>query len=121
MPEQAKRVVLVSGFAVWTKAGSPKVWIEAGEKWANYIIDGDGWSLAEVIIKLAPYGVGTLLIAIYRWHAKKLKKHLGPKGVWIGLDPTKLMEWPNKGAQWWKYVDARPRDNSNRQKEPVPW
>ncbi len=122
MPEQVKHIILVKGFSVWTKTGSPKVWIEAGKMWANYIIKGDGFSLAEVLIKMGPFGiVPTLFIAVYRWHAAKLKKHLGPNGIWVGLDPTKFVGKPHKSMEWWKVVDARPRNKSNMQKEPVPW
>jgi hypothetical protein len=120
-----KHTILVTGFSIWTRSDSSKIWFEAGKKWANAIVNYDAWALAKLIAVMAPNPAGAILsplvMTIARWHASKLKKKLGPNGIWVGVDPRQFVGNIENSIEWWKHVDARPRTNSNKQKEPVPW
>ncbi len=66
---------------------------------------------------MAP-GFGTAMDLVLQSYRNKLKKHIGPNGIWVAvkvLDPQKPARMPLP------LVYAKKRTEANMQKAPDPW
>ena len=117
-----KRHYMKKYFALWEDPPSDVIWFEAGEKWAEGLIEGNffqrqarSWALS-LVNPLFSLGMDFVL-AHYRG---KLKKYIGPNGIWVAV---KLPVPPNMVPR----VAAKKRNPSNMNTKdvmnhpPQPW
>ena len=120
MPSGPERKIIKHGFAVWTNLPSTVVWFEAGKDWAHGLITGNWWErqARAIVLNLIAPGFGTAMNLVLEYDRGKLKRHVGPNGIWVALkviDPKKALPVLPP------LVHAKKRTPANKLKVPDPW
>ncbi len=119
MANSPDRKVITRGIALWQNAPSPVVWFELGKDWAHGLIDGNWWEReyrALLFNTIAP-GFGTAMDLVLQYYRGKLKKYLGPNGIWIAVK----VPIPSKATKALTYVYAKKRTDATKLQAPNPW
>ena len=119
MANKPERTVIQRGFALWLNAPSPVVWFELGEDWAHGLIDGNWWEVSTrtLVLNLLAPGFGTAMDLVLTCYRGKLKKYIGPKGIWIAVK----VPVPSKATKALIYLYAKKRTDANKLTAPGPW
>ncbi len=119
MAFKPKRTVITRGIALWQNGPSPVVWFELGKDWAHGFIDGNWWETTyrELVLNSIAPGFGTAMNLILKFYRGKLRKYMGPSGIWIAVK----VPIPSKVTKALTYVYARKRTDANKFNAPDPW
>ncbi len=120
MPDSPKRQIIKRGFALWTNLPSTVIWFEAGKDWAQGLIEGNWWerTARAIVLSLVAPGFGTGMNFVLEHYRGKLRRHVGPNGIWVALkvvDPGQALPLLPP------LVYAKERTKANRLKTPDPW
>jgi hypothetical protein len=118
MSNGPKRQIIKTGFALWTNLPSTVVWFEAGKNWAGGLIEGNWWerTARDFVLSLTAPGFGTAMSFVLEFYRSKLRKYVGPNGIWVAvkvLNPDVPAGPPR--------VYAKKRTGANKLKTPDPW
>lgn len=78
---------LMPYFAVWENLPNRVIWFESGKRWANALVGGNALDTIGVIPTLMGLNplFGLALKAVLEFHKSKLRRHLGPNGIWVAV------------------------------------
>ncbi len=118
MPNGPKRQIIKTGFALWTNLPNTVVWFEAGKDWAEGLIEGNWWErqARKLVLNLVAPGFGTAMSFVIEFYRGKLRKSVGPNGIWVAvkvLNPDASAVPPR--------VYVKKRTDANKLKTPDPW
>jgi hypothetical protein len=118
MSNVPERRIIKHGFALWTNSSSTVVWFEAGKDWAEGLIEGTWWErmARETVLNMVAPFFGTAMGFVLEFYRNKLRKHVGPNGIWVAvkvINPEALASPP--------LVYAKKRTAANKMKTPDPW